>query len=313
MNRIVLGQTGQVLEHIPLGVPSTATFVLEDLTYPESQTAQRVWAEGEADVDELDLTTSAAAGPDQADGCRISVTATSGAEIGQPALLVAPDGQSELIRIAGLTLNSHVAAASPIAGSYPSGSKLYGVRLRADVPDARAADEDDFRRRHTLRITWQYTLGGRVHRKPEIVAWTRHTAAGDELAGEALLWVTTLYPEAKTRLPDGGRFDAMVALLVEEVARDIRKRREEPERFLVGQHGRALLGARILAHLSDHGWSPGEHDTTTWKRDAWARYHAELADLLTGEPGENTAVTTRDTDQSPGTPDRTSRSIFNRI
>lgn len=311
MNRILLGVTGQTLTHTPLGVPSGATYELEDLTYPESQTADRVLASGSADVDDLDLTTSAAAGPNQSNGHRISVTATTGAVVGAPALLVAPDGSRELIEIGAVSAGSYIESVAPIAGTYPSGSRVYGVQLSASVPDGVAADEELFRLRHTLRITWAYTLDGAPQRKPELVEWSRHTAAGDELAGEALLWIGKAYPDAKTRLPDGADFDVIGRLMASEVAGDIRRRNEDPTRFLVGDEGRRLLAARILAHLSDYGWSPGETDPTAWQREAWHRYRAELNGLLVGEPGYGKATTTHDLDLSHG-PDRKSRSLFMR-
>lgn len=310
MNRIVLGGTGQLLRHVPIGVPSSATYILEDLVYPDEQPADRVIGSGSTTAAAWSLTTTATAGPTEAHAGRVYVDATAGPSLGDPALLVGPDGSRELLEVAALSTDSYLEAASSLAGVYPSGSTVRGVLLTAPVPDDFAADEDRFQLAHPIRITWVYTLDGVVRRVPELVDWVRHNVAGDQLVGEALLWIAKAYPDARERLPDHGELDPIAVLLAEEVANDLRARRIAPERFLVGDRGRALLCARILAHLGELGWSPGETDAAAWAAATMRRYEAKLDSLTIGEPGLVTAETSRSHDTAPTTPNTTYRSIL---
>lgn len=309
MNKIVFEQTGQTLRHVPMGVASSATFLLEDLLYSIGQ-AERVITSGAATVASWTLTTTAVAGPTQTDGTRISVSATTGATVGAPALIVAPDGTRELLKMAGVAAGSYVEAASSLAGVYPVGSTVYGVLMTASVPDAFAADEDLFKLGHPIRVTWVYTLDGVKRRVPELVEWVRHDVAADGVVGDAVLWLSEAFPDCRERIPDHADFDAMAKLMATEVANDLRARRIPPERFLVGDRGRALLCKRILAHLADLGWAPGAHELAQWTETTERRYAAALSSLTVGEAGLVTAETSRAEDTSPQTPSQQHRSVF---
>jgi hypothetical protein len=309
-NRIILDATSQTLTHVPMGVASSPTFVLEDLTYDPDQTADRQLASGSATAASWSLTTDAEAGPTQQQGARISVTSTTDAAVGAPALIVAPDGTRELFHIRGLATDDYLEAAGPLAGVYPSGSTVYGVLLTANVPDSVAADEELFEQHHALRVTWSYSLDGVARKIPELVEFVRHDTAGDELAAEAVLWIAKTYPDLRPRLPVGADIDTIATAMAEEVANDLRAREIAPETFLAADRRRQLLTQRILAHAGDLGWAPGDQDPGPWAERALRRYDRLLASLTIGRPGHATAETHKTTDTSPGTPSRRPRGLF---
>lgn len=306
--KIVLGWTGQKLRHVPLGVPSSATFELED-TSLAVEDADRVIADGNATAATWTITSTAVAGPTQRNGHRISCASTTGATIGAPALIVAPDGTRQLIEIAKISTNAYVEASARLAGVYPVGSVVYGVLLEADVPDDFAADLERFRQRDAIRVTWTYTINGQRESWPEFVNWVRHSASADAYVGEALLRVRKLYPSIL--LPDGGDLDAMAPALADDLADDIRALNIDPETFLTGPQGRGLMQARILAHLGDVGWSPGNLPRQEWADKQHERYQAKLDRLTIATPGRATAETDLHDDMSiTGTPSTASRPVL---
>lgn len=308
-NRIYLGQTGQTLRHTPLGRATSVTFTFEDLGFDPDDDHQRVIASGEPTVASWSLTTDAIAGPTQIYKNRISGTPTTDITIGDRAVLVAPSGAREFVTIATISSGSYVEVVGSLAGVYPSGSTLYGIGITADVPDAFAANEDRFLLEHTLAVTWNYTLDG-VKQPPlrEIVEWYRH-GVSDRYVVEAAAWVIKAFPIANEVLGDT-TMDAIAELMAEEVANDLRARRIDPSTFMAGDRSRALLSARILAHLGDRGWCPGQHDLAEWTDAAHKRYRDRLSSLTIGEPGLATGETNSRTDTSPGTPSRVARSFY---
>lgn len=308
--RIILGETSQLLRHVPMGPVSGASFTFED-TNRSVGDALRVIASGPAATPSWSLTSTATAGPTQRNPGRVPVAATTGASIGAAAVIVAPDGSRELFEIAALSADTYVEAASSLAGVYPVGSMVYGVGLTAAVPDDFAVNTDRFKHEHALRVVWEYTLDGALQRKPEIVEWTRHTGRGDELAGAAVLWLSKAYPMLRQATPEGADLDTIASLMCEEIANDLRARtQKDPSTLLVGDQGRALLCARILAHMGEIGWSPAQQDPGAWEVRARGMYQQRLDNLTVGVAGHNTAATDREEDVSQGTPDQTYRHIF---
>jgi hypothetical protein len=300
-NRIIFGQTGQTLRHIPTGVASAATFVFEDIEVGEDN-ADRVIAEGAATVASWTLTTNAAAGVTQSNAKRISVTATTGAALAVPAVIVASNGTRERFEVGAIASGSYIEAASPLAGEYASGSTVYGLLMTASVPDDFAADEDGFKLGHALRVTWVYTVGGLVVRVPELVEFVRHNVGADQFVGEVSIRLRKLYPQLAQTLGDDIDFDAIVSLMADEVADDLRAKGIAPERFMIGQRGRRLLEARVLMHAGIIGYAPGQTEQATWAARAEHQYQAQLSSATIGEPGHATAETDADTDTAASTP-----------
>jgi hypothetical protein len=302
-NRLILGQTGQTLRHIPMGVASAVTVELEDLSYSPDDSANREVTLGAPTVASWSITTNAIAGPTQTNGRRVSASSTTGATIGGYALIQAPDGTREVFEIRAVSANSYIEAVSPLAGVYPSGSTVYGIGITVTVDDTFTADEDRFKLARPLRVTWRYTLDGAKRSIPEFVEWVRHEPA-DQYVAEAAVWVGKAYPDAWSRLPDGADRDIIAKLMADEVRQDLVARNIEPGSFLVSDRGRGLLVARIVAHLTDLGWSPGGSDPAVWADRAHRLYREKLLGLTIGEPGGLTAISDRHTDTARETPSR---------
>lgn len=310
-NRLILGKTGQTLRHIPMGVASTVSVVLEDLSYSKTDTANREVTIGSPSVESWSLTTTAVAGPTQINGKRISTSSTTGAAIGGYAMIQAPDGTREVFEIGALTAGSYIEAVSDLAGVYPVGSTVYGIGITVTVNDDFTADEDRYKLSHPLRVTWSYTLDGKKRAVPEFVEWVRHEPADQYVAG-AVVWVGKAYPDAWARIPDGADRDVIAKLMAEEVSSDLVARSIDPAAFLTGDRGRGLLVARIVAHLTDLGWSPGGSDPAVWADRAHRMYREKLLALTVGEPGGSTAISDPRTDTAHETPSRKYLHIFNR-
>jgi hypothetical protein len=307
LHRIVLGGTSQVLSHVPLGGRvTTATFVLEDADVDPSSES-RVIAEGAATVASWSLTSTAVAGSSTTHANRIVTNTTpGGAAIGEPALVVAPDGTREMIEVAAISSNAYIEATAGLAGTYPIGTIVYGTRISAAVPDLFASSETRLEQQHRLRVTWVYTLDGVPRRLPESVEFVRHTDLGDALAGEAVLWLQDTYSQIGSLAPEGLSLTRVAARMVGQVANDLRARKRVPERTLIGDRGRDLLCARILVHLGENGWAPGTVDPTVWWQHAQLVYTQRLDSLTIGtDAPSSTETTPADTAAPP-----TSRSLF---
>jgi len=303
-HQILFGLTSQVLTHVPLGIVSSASYTLEDLHYGVTDSS-RVIGSGSPTQASWTVTSTAVAGASSTNSRRISTTTTAGS-IGAPAVIVAPDGSRELFEVAAISTNSYLESVSPLAGTYPVGSVVYGVQLSAPVPDAFAANEDRLKHNHAIRITWAYTFNGVKFIHPELVKFDRAQLA-DAFIGEAILWIDKLYPDARTRAEV--KLEVVAPFLAAEVGNDLRARRIEPTRFFTGDRGRGLLVSRILAHLGELGWSPGNTPQEDWGKAAWRNYRDKLDSLTIGEPGFNTTETSPE-DQAGSHPDRKNRSLF---
>ncbi len=309
-NRIILGESGQTIRHVPTGVVSAASYAIEDLDVsPENP--DRVIASGEPTVANWSLVTTAVAGPTQPHAGRMYVQATAGAGIGDPAVILAPDGSRELLEIEGIAAGSYVQAASALAGVYPIGSTVRGVLVSASIPDVFAADEARFKLGHRYRVTWTYTLDGSVRRVPERLDWVRHNVAADQIVGEALLWLSKAYPRLREGLPDHMSLDAVAECMAGEVANDLRAKDIDPSTFLVGERATTLISWRILSHMGEHGWSPGNVDPDRWGALAAKRYTDRLNSLTIGTAGQGSAETDARTDTAKAVPGY--RAIFSEM
>ena len=307
--QILLDATSQTLAHVPPGRVASATFVLEDLAYG-LEDGSRVLASGSCTVASWSLTTSAAAGPSVTQARRLSTASTTGAAIGDPAVVTAADGSREIIEIAAISTNAYVEASTSLASAYASGSTVKGIKITAAIPDLVAADEDLLEQHHPLRIVWEYTLDGVLYRAQHPVEFVRQASA-DLALGPVLLELKTLYPDIANRMPDGTSFDTVVARLGRSIRVDLRSRGIDPERWMLGEAAVDLYVARVLAHAGNLGYAPGDPDQAAWAK--WARddYRRQLEALTIGTAGRGVYETKLATDTSPGT-DHKARSIISR-
>jgi hypothetical protein len=125
MQTVIFNAASQSLVHVPPARVSTATYAIEDLTRADDA-SDRTIASGSATVASWTVTTSAAAGPDQSNASRMS-TATTAGTIGDAATIEDPDGRSEVFTVARISSNAYLESEAPLAGSYASGSTVYGI------------------------------------------------------------------------------------------------------------------------------------------------------------------------------------------
>lgn len=278
-HRILFGATSQTLAHVPAGYVASATYAIENLRFATTD-ASRTIASGSATVASWSLTSSATSGPTTTSPRKFSTASTTGATIGDPAQLAAADGDAELVEVLAISAGSYVEVAAPIAGTYPSGSTLRGIKITAPFPDAYAADEDELEREPLLRVVWSYTLHGRSWKVAELIEWTRHTPDALDV-GAAILAVRELYPDI-TRLPDGANLERIAARLADDVRDDIRARGLDPALVMLGPGGRTLMAAKIVEHASLLGYSPGAQPLDSFRIAAGKAYASRLANLVIG-------------------------------
>lgn len=304
-NRIIFGQTSQTLVHVPPAYVATATYTIEDLTYGVDESS-RVIASGSATVASFSVTSTAAAGADTSNPNRFTATTTAGT-VGEPAALYGADGSRELVEIEAISLNAYVDTLSPIAGSYPTGSTLRGLKLSASFPDVDAADDALFDRNPAIRVTWVYTLDGVIHRVPRLIELVRHSM-GDLDVGATTLRLLRMYPDLSTRLPDSSKLEHMVVQCAEDLGNDLRAYGQEPDRILLGPQGSGLLRARVMLHAAKLGYAPGRQESAVYLPLAQADYTRLFDRTVLGVPGANTATTSRAADSAASHPDQTYRS-----
>src|SRR5690606_13374717 len=111
---------------------------------------------------------SSAAGPGTPNPRRVSMASTSGIEVGR-MYLMREGGRSELVEVAGLSVDAYVDLRHALVGSYTSAATLEGVTMVALLPDeiaatTRYADHDE-----PLRIVWTYANGERHQQQIRVV------------------------------------------------------------------------------------------------------------------------------------------------
>lgn len=299
-HQIILDATSRTLAHVPPGYVSSATYAIEDLSRG-LEDAARVLSSGACTVASWTITTSAAAGPTQTNGRKLSTASTTGAAIGDPSVVTGTDGTREIIEIAAISSNSYVEALTGLAGTFASGSTVRGIKLTAAIDDADAADEDLLERQAPLRIVWTYTLDGVRYVVQEPVEFVRQTEAGPSV-GEVLTAIDKLYPDMKSRTPDGTRWDTMIAELGRDIRVDLRARDVDPEAFMAGEAAISLYVAKVCEHAGWLGYAPGSQDQAEWAEKAAKRYRQRLESLTIGTAGRGVLETRLTTDTAASSP-----------
>jgi hypothetical protein len=299
-HQIILDATSRTLAHVPPGYVSAATYAIEDISRGLDD-ATRVLSSGACTVASWTITTSAAAGPTQSNGRKLSTASTTGPSIGDPAVVTGTDGTTEVIEIAAISSNSYIEALTTLAGTYASSSTVKGLKLTAAIDDADAADEDLLKRHPPLRVVWTYTLGSTKYIVQEPIEFVRQTDAGPGV-GEVLLAIAKQYPDMPNRMPDGTRWDSLVASLARDIRVDLKARDIDPEAFMTGEAGISLYVAKVCEHAGFLGYSPGSQDQRTWADLAAKRYRMRLEALTIGTAGRRVLETHLATDTASGNP-----------
>jgi hypothetical protein len=293
MHTILYGVTSQTLDHVPPERVTAATYAIEDLDYDADDTANRVLASGAATVDDLSLTTDAAAGATEVDARKIPVSATTGAAIGDPIVIVHSDGWPwEHARVAAVVAGDYLLVEHPLMGTYDSGSAVYGTRLTCSFPDNAAADEDYIIADTRLRVVWGYTIDGTPRRSQEAII-VRRQRGGTEYDAMVAQRFRDAYPDLSEKMPTAATLERWVAYCAEDVRARLLARGIDPSQMMMGEQGAQALLARVVLHAADNGLAPGIMPVETFQDRAQQQFELHFGSIVTGQPGHGVTETER--------------------
>lgn len=286
VQRILLGETGQELWHVPPERVTSATYVVEDLDHDVDDSA-RTLASGAASVSSLSLTSDGVAGSGEADPAQIPVASTSGASAGLTCVIVAADGSFESLTIGAVDSGVSISATHPLLGRYPSGSAVYGVRLSAAVPSSVYTDaNDDYVDRHAaLQVVWEYTIRGRKRKVADQVRVVRQDYGDLDLAGIEVM-ARDYWPDMVDRIGTGeGTIRRWVEYAARLVYGELRRKDMRPELLLGGDGLQDAIMFRALHIAANNGVAPGAMVPEVAAEHAETMYRQIFADLTIGTPG----------------------------
>jgi hypothetical protein len=302
LHRVILNKAGQSLVHIAAALPSaTASYTIEDLTKSEDDPA-RVLGSGSVGRALLSLTTDADAGAGQADAARVPVLSTTGADIGDAAVIVAADGSFERLQIEAIAAGVYVAAERPLIGAYASGSTVAGCSYTVPAPAALTGDEELADDHRVLRIVWEYTLEatGELVRVQEQIRVVRQVDSDIDTDGLRELCLE-MYPDLRDRLPQGNprQLDRWVNVAARLVRGHMRRKGARPELLLMGDALTDAIVFRALEIAASNQCVPAARDPEEFREEMGTRYAEIFHGLMTGKAGQETASITPTTDVSP--------------
>jgi len=310
MTSIIHGIGAQTLRHVPVDqhgrprVVASATYVVDDLRYSEDH-ADRVVDSGSATVSAVNTTTTADAGPGEADPAVIALTSAAGVTAGRQHLLVATSGIAELVHVravSGLTVYLHF----DLRHDFASGAAFRGVECSMSFPAGEADDDTEVEAElHPYQVTWTYTIDGDVRVVPEVFWLSRVSTLPivDEL------YVLRADPTISMRLRNRAEITDAIATATEDYHAEVRARGVNPSEFRGNDSARVAVRARAL-EIARRWCGPAEHDVAEAARYG-AQYRYLMDQLLAGRPRPETV--TVNTATNTGVQDTRARhSIFRR-
>ena len=298
---VIFGQAGQIARHVTPEHVTAATYEITAMGQSEGSST-RVLASGAATSTAWLLTLDDDAGPSQPDAPLIPVASTVGPEIGEDAVITAPDGASEPLQVEAIGIGTYIKAGSWLAGAYPSDSTVESLVLTAPIPAAVYDFEDAQKDGRPLRIAWSYTLssGPRVVTDPILL--TRETDAAWQ-ESEAVALLLSGYPDIKGRLLEGLTVDALARYSTAQLRADFDQKSIPHTRLALGNVGVVLLAAKILHEAATRGYAPGQRDLVDFVQEAESRYTRRLDNLAAGGPGLEAQLSSRSgvVDENPDT------------
>lgn len=162
--QILYDVTGQSLYwDAPEGQPSSVTSAyVYDTLYSDDDTAETATT-GSPSVDSVSTTVDAASGYSQSDRKTVSLTSTTGIEIGRRYLLTAADGSREWVEVTAIDSGSSVTARYPLQNDYATGATFEGTRISISLLDSWIQDKGNLKDRigePDYRVRWVYVVGG---------------------------------------------------------------------------------------------------------------------------------------------------------
>lgn len=299
LHTIYRDQGDQELVHVPPFAVASASYVIEDLSVSETDPT-RIIASGSATVDDLDETTTAAAGPRAALPRRVGITGTA-AERGRTYWITSADGTQEPVVVEAVAANS-ITVAGRLSATYAIGSTLTGAEIRCTFPSAAAAREDLQEETRVLRVLWTYSIDSRTVRVPEQIRVVRN-------APELEAWLVPAETRLKQDWPElcqilGGGAEG-VRNLVRSCAKatiaDLRTMYQDPASILMGEQGFELLIRRCVYRFGELGHIPeGRDDKQTWVAQQRVQWR-DLFKAMANGGGHSTAEIEPADDVATGT------------
>lgn len=278
----------------PIPVAS-ATYTLERLTRGTTD-ADRVVASGAAVVDALSEPLAAPSGRGTTSPRRLNIAAS--AAVRGRTYAVVEDGDSELLRVEGVS-GAAVIASAPLSAAYTALATLRGVEVRAVFPAAAAAIEELQEDDEPLRVTWQYTIDGRLVRVPEQVR-VRLQASDQGYLGRVEQAIREEWPELVQLLPkDPNALRTLVRGCSDWIVARYRGRLIKPEEFMAGDQGYQALLQRCVWRFGERGHVPRGKDPDNWEEQQRANFLTTWRTVSVGSPGTDTAESDRRTDTAP--------------
>lgn len=132
-------------------VPASATYAVVDLRY-DADDASHTVESGNATVDSVSTTTSAACGRGTSDPRSITVTSATGIAAGRRYLL-SYGGRSELVSVAAVS-STTARLHTPVRQAFVSGASFLGVELSATLTSGTCGEEDYLDQPNILAVKW---------------------------------------------------------------------------------------------------------------------------------------------------------------
>jgi len=286
VQRVLYGESGQSLRHTPPERVASATYQIEDLEY-DADDPSRVLASGSATIDSLSLTSNAAAGDGQTNPSRISVASTTGATIGDPAVITAADGSFELFEIAAVSADSYIEARHPLIGLYPSGSTVRGLQLSASVPASVYDEEEYVEMQDGLRVVWEYTIGGVARKRQQQIRVVYQDEPDIEL-GEVESIIRDMHPDIVDRVVSPGEIRGWVQLAKRRLNGEFRANGQRPEQMMLGDEYNFCIAYLAMKIAGQNGCIPRNQEPDQFIDAMHKEYRSIANRYLTGKAGVET-------------------------
>lgn len=287
VQRVLYGEAGQSLRYIPSERVASATYAIEDLEY-DAEDPGRIVASGSATVDSLSLTTDAAAGDGEIDQAKVPVTSTTGASVGQTAVIVASDGSFELFEVSAVETDDYLRARHPLVGLYASGSSVLGVQLTAPVPSSVYDEEEYVEMEEGLRVVWEFTTGG-VLRKHQQQIRVVYQAEADVGLGFVEAKIRNAYPDIVDRVNNSQEISGWIGAAKDEIYARFRARNMRPEQYMFGDAMHIAVMYLAMRYAAENGVTPRGQDANEFREQMHMNYSAHINRYLNGRMGADTA------------------------
>lgn len=295
-HQVIYGGGDQVLRTVPLNrharptAVTACTYKILDLRLSEDDPL-RVVAEGNATLDATTTTTTAAVGLGaNTNPKRIPVNSTAGFSQGRRYLLLADDGQRELVLCWAIGAN-YIESRDEIAKQFASGSTLRGIEVSATFPALEASNEDKFQDQGgPYGVDWSWDLDPSPRR--EIIFITRQPDSLLVTEEEVIALEPTLPAHTGQRLT----IPTAIRVAAQEVRTHLQLHQIDPDNFHAGEALKMAVIWRAVWHVLRH--LDGQRNID--RAQAAKEESQKLLDSISiGRPPEKSVKVNPSTDSAP--------------